>query len=250
MPAFRAVTLDFWSTLVDGYVTPERTARRLARLHASIAGSGFACTSEQLEIAFERALDRVASDARATLRDVGPPGRWALLAEELGVPEGQIPFSVVERAYEDITLEPPPEAMPRVHTAVQWLRDRGYKLAVICNTGMAGGRVLRQVLDHHGLLGHFDTTVFSNEYGWSKPHPGIFFHTLEALGGIDPAEALHVGDLEELDVEGARRTGMRSALYAPGTDPGALRTDADLVVHDWAAFPDLLSRFEHRVSHD
>ena len=32
----KAVTFDFWSTLVDGNITPERTAQRLARLHAAI----------------------------------------------------------------------------------------------------------------------------------------------------------------------------------------------------------------------
>ena len=33
----RAITFDFWSTLVDGNITPERTAQRLARLHRAIA---------------------------------------------------------------------------------------------------------------------------------------------------------------------------------------------------------------------
>ena len=79
-------------------------------------------------------------------------------------------------------------------------------------------------------------TVFSNEFGVSKPHPSIFEHTLEALGGVSPAEALHVGDLEELDVEGARRAGLHSALYAPEADGRAVQTDAELVVTDWREF--------------
>ena len=80
--ALKAVTFDFWSTLVDGNITPERTAARLARLHAAIVGAGHACTAEELSVGFERAFQRITSEARDTLRDVGPPGRWAVLALE------------------------------------------------------------------------------------------------------------------------------------------------------------------------
>ena len=52
-----------------------------------------------------------------------------------------------------------------------------------------------------------------------------------------PAEALHVGDLEELDIEGARRAGVHSALYAPQADGQAVQTDAEFVVTDWREFP-------------
>src|SRR3979490_3046988 len=139
--ALKAVTFDFWSTLVDGNITPERTAARLSRLHAAIVGAGDACTPEELRAGFQRAFDRITEEARETLRDVGPPGRWAVLAAELGIPDGLIPYEVVEHAYEDIPLEPRPEAMPHVRVAVEAMQTAGYHLGVICNTGMAGGRV-------------------------------------------------------------------------------------------------------------
>ena len=112
----RAVTFDFWSTLVDGNITPERTAQRLARLHRAIVGAGYACAPDELRQAFERALDRVSQAARESFEDVGPPGRWAALAEELGIPEGLIPYEVVERAYEDITLEEGAGTQPSIET--------------------------------------------------------------------------------------------------------------------------------------
>jgi putative hydrolase of the HAD superfamily len=232
----KAVTFDFWSTLVDGSITPERTAERLARLHAAIAETGYSgLTADALRAAFPRALEQVGEAARESLEDVGPPGRWAVLARALGIPEGAIPYEVVEKAYEDITLEPLPEPMPHVRDALEAMKGAGYRLGLICNTGMAGGRVLRQVLRRHGLMDYFEVTTFSNEFGVSKPHPTIFLHTLEELGGIEPAQALHVGDVEELDVEGARRAGLHSALYAPDAD-GQLHTEADFVVHDWRDF--------------
>ena len=240
MRTLRAVTFDFWSTLVDGTVTPERTAERIARLHAAIVGAGHAVTPEDLLSAFDFALERVSSAASQSLEDVGPPGRWAELAHVLGIPDGLVPFEVVEKAYEDITLQPPPPLMPNVREAIKAMRRSNYTIGVICNTGLTGGRVLRQVLAHYGLLDYFDVTVFSNEFGWLKPHPSIFQHTLAELGGIEPNEALHVGDIEELDVEGARRTGMYSARYAP---QGEVATQADFVVRDWRDFGAQISNF-------
>jgi FMN phosphatase YigB (HAD superfamily) len=239
-----AVTFDFWSTLVDGRVTPERTTQRLARLHAAIVAAGHPVTPEELRAAFEVALERVAGAASESLEDVGPPGRWAELARALGIPDGRIPYAVVEQVYEDITLDPLPAAMPHVHAAVDAMRERGYRLAVICNTGMAGGRVLREVLRRHDLLDRFDTTVFSNEFGTSKPHPSIFAHTLALLGNIPSSAALHVGDVEELDVDGARRAGLWSALYAADADTDeVVETEADMVVRDWRDFGQQIDRF-------
>lgn len=233
MTHLKAVTFDFWSTLVDGTITPQRTAERLARLHRALVGAGHACSPEELRQAFQRAFEKITEAARETYRDVGPPGRWAALAEELGVPDGLIPYEVVEHAYEDITLDPLPAPMPHVDAAVKQLKQAGFKLGVICNTGMAGGRVLREVLRRHELLDAFDVTVFSNEFGWSKPDARIFQHTLEKLDS-PPEQALHVGDLEELDVEGAKRAGVHSARYAPD---GPVETEAELVVRDWRDFP-------------
>jgi putative hydrolase of the HAD superfamily len=247
----RAVTFDFWSTLVDGLATPERTAQRVARLQRAIVGAGHACSVDQLLTAFNTVTARFDAPSRESYEDSGPPGRWAALARELGIPEGLIPFEVVERAYEDITLKPPPEAMPHVHGAVEAMKQQGYRLGVICNTGMAGGRVLRQVLKHHGLLDLFDVTVFSNEFGYAKPHPKIFEHALSELGGVLPSQALHVGDMEHLDVEGARRAGLFSALYAPQTEaPDHLETEADFVVRDWRNFASQVARFNHAVTPD
>lgn len=240
MAQLEAVTFDFWNTLIDGAPTPVRTAERMARLHAAISGAGAPCTAEQLLDAFATVTKHLDEAARESFEEVGPPGRWAALAKELGIPEALIPYEVVEKAYEDITLNPPAALMPGVDAAVRQLKEAGFRLGVICNTGMAGGHVLRRVLEHYGLLGYFEVTTFSNEFGMPKPHPSIFDHTLAALGGVTPARALHVGDMEDLDISGARRAGMHSALYAPDGDPP---TEADFVVTEWRDFPEQIARF-------
>ena len=240
MKEIEAVTFDFWNTIIDGSPTPVRTAERVARLHRAIAGGGAACTPEQLLEAFDKVTLHLDEAMRESFEEVGPPGRWAALAQELGIPAELIPYEVVEKAYEDFTLNPPAPLMPYVEEAVKGLKEAGYKLGVICNTGMAGGRVLRRVLEHYGLLDSFEVTTFSNEFGMPKPHPSIFEHTLHSLGDVSPDLALHVGDMEDLDVAGARAAGVHAALYAPN---GNGSTSADFVVKEWREFPRQIARF-------
>ena len=57
------------------------------------------------------------------------------------------------------------------------------------------------------------------------------------------------GDLEELDVEGARHAGLHSALYAPDADGRAVHTEAEFVVTDWRDFaPEVQRRFTSDVN--
>ena len=132
-----------------------------------------------------------------------------------------------------------PKLLDGVPEAIEQLASR-YQLALICNTGYTGGRVLRQVLAQHGVIGYFQTLTFSNEFGWLKPDPRIFRHALDILG-VEPAHALHVGDMEELDVQGARNAGLYSARYLPeGDNDGAITSDADLLFFDWSEFVALI----------
>ncbi len=61
-------------------------------------------------------------------------------------------------------------------------------------------------------VGHiFEVTVISGVEGVEKPDPGIYLLALER-GGVDAANAVHVGDSESLDVIPARAAGMYTVL--------------------------------------
>jgi len=47
--------------------------------------------------------------------------------------------------------------------------------------------------------------------GYTKPHPEIFRIALREVG-VEASEAVHVGDLYEADVMGARNAGMKGIL--------------------------------------
>jgi REG-2-like HAD superfamily hydrolase len=99
----------------------------------------------------------------------------------------------------------------RTAETLQELRRRGYRLGVISN---ADGRI-DPLLESVGLREHFEVVVDSGLVGIDKPDPRIFQHALERMGGLDPAEAVYVGDIYEIDVVGARAAGMRAILIDP-----------------------------------
>lgn len=87
---------------------------------------------------------------------------------------------------------------------VSALRSRGLRLGLITNNEPTHQRAKIAAV---GLDGMFDTVVISGELGVAKPRPGIFEHACAALG-VDPAEAVHVGDNREADVAGAFGAGL------------------------------------------
>jgi putative hydrolase of the HAD superfamily len=89
-------------------------------------------------------------------------------------------------------------------------------LGVISN---ADGRVRRQ-LEMAGLAPFFEVIVDSAEVGVSKPDPAVFRLALQRLG-VAPTDAVYVGDIRRVDVEGARAAGMRALWLAPTVAAGA-----------------------------
>jgi putative hydrolase of the HAD superfamily len=87
------------------------------------------------------------------------------------------------------------------------LASRGLRLAVICNTGRTPGKVLRIILERLGMTPYLSAQTFSDELCLRKPRPEIFMRTLAALG-VEPPEALHVGDTLATDFRGAQAIGM------------------------------------------
>ena len=105
----------------------------------------------------------------------------------------------------------------RTHEALGRLRAAGIRLGIVSNSD---GRV-EQALTAAGLREYFDVVIDSSLVGIEKPDPAIFRAALDALG-VEPEEALYVGDLYEVDVVGARAAGIEAVLLAPSS-PGPHR---------------------------
>jgi HAD superfamily hydrolase (TIGR01549 family) len=99
---------------------------------------------------------------------------------------------------------------PHTPGVISELRQRGFTLAVVSN---ADGRVPAAIAAR-GLAEHFAAIVDSHLVGVEKPDPRIFAIALEACGA-EPADAVYVGDIYEIDVRGARNAGMTPVLLDP-----------------------------------
>lgn len=90
------------------------------------------------------------------------------------------------------------------------LKYRGYRVGVVTNS-IFPGELFEPRLAELGLAGYVDAVVSSADVGWSKPDPRPYVATLERLG-IEPQEALFIGDRLDTDIAGARAAGLRAVL--------------------------------------
>lgn len=97
----------------------------------------------------------------------------------------------------------PPDVLP----ALQALRARGLKLTIVSN---ANGTLCAHVA-RLGLAAHLDCVLDSCDLGVEKPDPRLFEAALERSGATRET-TIHVGDLYEVDVVGARSAGIRGVL--------------------------------------
>ncbi len=90
------------------------------------------------------------------------------------------------------------------------MRRDGYQLGVVSNFDYR----LYHILEGLGLSEAFDSITISSEAGWAKPDPRIFEVAL-TRHGVTAGEALHVGDVPQLDAAGAQAAGIAAVLIDP-----------------------------------
>jgi putative hydrolase of the HAD superfamily len=189
----RAVVFDLWDTLVE---FPVREADVLKSRLAELA----AVDPDE----FER---RWRDGYRAS--QTGP------LAESyraLGIPDEHVAEHIAAR-----------HAFAR--SALRLRRGAGETLAALRERGISLGLItvcsedVPATWHETELAGLFDVETFSSKCGLIKPDPQIYLTTLDALG-VEPGEALFVGDGANDELGGAERVGMTPVLFTPeGRDP-------------------------------
>jgi len=231
-----AVTFDFWNTLIRADNAGFRD-RRLTAWLGLLAGEGFELEGDVVNTAMDHAAHRFDTSWKAN-RFYGAAESVDDMLAHLGIEVSQ---ATKDELLASIT-DPPhvPEPTAHVGDALEGLRSAGVRIGIICDVGLAPSTTLRRFLEGNDLLGFFDHWSFSDEVGTFKPDPVIFDHALAGLGGIDPADAAHVGDLRRTDIAGARGKGILAVRYTgiyddPGTaDDGSDTVEGDAVIADHA----------------
>ena len=215
----RAVTFDFWNTLV--HETPgQLRGMRVDAWERIFERAGSPVPRATIELAIDDSW-RTFDAAWQANHQYRAPDAAALVLERLSV---QVEPAVRDELIDVFVTVGSAAVLPatgNVDVALAALKDAGIRIGIICDVGMTPSTILREHLEKHGLLGWFDHWSFSDEVGCYKPARPIFEHALAGLGGVDPSRAAHVGDLRRTDIAGARAMGMTAVRYRGANDDPA-----------------------------
>ncbi len=134
------------------------------------------------------------------------------------------------RAYHD-AWEPTVAHDPAAGPVLRALRARGLRTGLLSNTHWPRELHERWLADA-GLLDLLDVRLYTSGMTHMKPHPEAFRTLLSAVG-VQPAEAVFVGDRLRDDVHGAQSLGMRTVHMTGRPVEGFdVVPDAELVTLD------------------
>jgi putative hydrolase of the HAD superfamily len=140
-----------------------------------------------------------------TVEEIEYPGLVRQLLGDFGVEVDDEELGRYLEA-EHAAWEPARRLAAHTPALLEALRERGLKLGLVSNA-FDPGWLLHRDLEQMGLARRLDVSVFSSEVGVRKPHPAIFERALVALG-VEPGDALFVGDRLYEDVRGAGELGI------------------------------------------
>ena len=243
-PPLRAVTFDFWNTIIRADDRGVRD-RRLSAWLGLLAGEGIDLERDVVSAGLVHVARRFDENWNAN-RIYAAREAVADMIEHLGI---EVSAALQADLLSSITDPDPthdPHLAPGVAEALEGLSMAGLRVGIVCDVGLAPSSTLRRYLDRHGLLERFDHWSFSDEVGCFKPDPAIFHHALSGLGGVDPAEAVHIGDLRRTDVAGSQAVGMFAVRYTgvfddpESVEGGTVGVEGDAILSDYADLPTVL----------
>jgi putative hydrolase of the HAD superfamily len=227
----KSLSFDLWNTLFyDHNVLYDRNKSRIEYFRKALERNGYDHEHDiagAMKYCWEY-FDKIWRDEHRTL---SAKDLLLLSCEQLNVSLPENDVEDVSRFYEEIILDYKPNLFIGAKETIPELAKR-YKLGITSDTAYTPGRVLRELLEHEGLLEYFTALTFSDEIGCSKPDPRAFGHTVRMLE-TSPEESIHIGDNEYTDIQGAKKFGMKAILFKGAYERDEAPTAADYRANDW-----------------
>jgi putative hydrolase of the HAD superfamily len=133
---------------------------------------------------------------------------------------------------------------PEVRPLFEQLRADGLRVGILSNTIWPRAWHVA-IFERDGVYDLIDGDIYTSEIPWTKPSPLAFRAAMEAVGVVDPARCVYVGDRLFDDIWGAQQVGMR-AVHIPLSDIPAAQLGhsegtPDGVVHTLSELPQVLA---------
>lgn len=242
----KAITFDLWDTVIhddsdedkrkgQGLASKKEARRQLAlaalERHEPLDEGRLRTAYDTMEAAFNHVWHE--QHVTWTVEE-----RVSVLLKGLGrtLPDGERAALVRDLEEMEVTVAPNP--IDGIGEAIAALAG-SYRLGVVSDAIYSPGRCLRQWLEMHDLLRHFDGFAFSDEVGHSKPHRDMFASVASQLG-VEIEDMLHIGDRDHNDIKGPHALGMKAVLFTATRDNDKGHTTADAVCASAAELPDTI----------
>ncbi len=217
----RAVLFDWGNTLVAWQFDPELFVEGHVRGLAAF-GAGAPAQSAFTEACSHRLLPLLVGERED---EVDYAAEIAALFASLGVgsdAEAVSRFVLAENRVWRTTHHLEPAVVELIDT----LRADGLKVGLISNA-FDPPALMRELFAEIGLLERLDAIALSAEVGKRKPHASMFESALVQMG-VEPGEAVMVGDRLREDVAGAQALGIATvqARWFADDDSAAAVPDA------------------------
>lgn len=238
-----AVTIDFWNTIYDSSNGKERNAYRQKILIQEMDKTGHLVMHDEYDKAMKATWEYFEEIWTKQHRTPGSEECVSFIWNHLKLPQVPESIEIVIKAFEDSVLIHPPKLIDGVKNALEKMHER-FPLALISDTGFSPGTILLEQMRRDGIDHLFKGYSFSDETGVSKPNSKAFITALEFTQS-SPEETVHIGDIEQTDVKGAKEHGMKAIRFSGSiTEYVSVRntddTQADHEFHRWDDITNLI----------
>jgi len=206
------ISIDFWNTLVDGQTGGE--IRRQVRINAlqEIAQEyNNEISLDEFDKAKQKASDKFHDIWLNQQRTPTTDELVATILNYMEIPATDNEHQYLVTAFEESLWDGAPALAKGAKQIIPKLAKK-HSLAIISDTMYSPGRVLRTYLEREGLERYFQSFVFSDETGYSKPDVRAYRKAMKETSD-DTGTSWHIGDRIDTDVTGAKDSGMQAILF-------------------------------------
>lgn len=227
---YRHCIFDLYGTLVDIH-TDERSPRLWVRMAELYRRNGAVYQPGELRDSYFRTVrelegaDPLRQDAHEAHPEIQIEQVFRRLYGEKGVEAGDGLVRRTGLAFRERSTE----YLRLYEGAVELLRGLRISGCGVWLLSNAQSLFTRWELERLGLDGLFDGVYLSSDYRCKKPDPR-FFQALLQERGIDPGQAVMIGNDGECDIRGARSVGLSTVYIRSGLSPAGPLPDADYVL--------------------
>jgi len=234
----QAITFDLWNTL---FKYKSYSKLRIQELFRYLHEKEFSVPFEKFKNAFDNKFHfSEVTFEEIEFRHIYTEQRISSVLNEINFELHQRDLDVIKEELESMMLQDPPTLKKGVKSTLEALAP-DFKIGLISNTGVTPGSIISEVLERYEILQYFDETIYSDETGYFKPHPKMFEIPLEKFN-CKPQNAIHVGDMLETDVRGAKEYNMLAVWFNDSNKPKSYDTVPDYEIRCFSEIIEIIKK--------